>query len=417
VAADMDLEKSDIKISKDNTSKDSMVKGSMSLDTISSYGEHLKIMTPGPVQVAENVRKARSLVTTNPDLDENFYDFYKETCSLIAREIHTENDVYILGGEGILGLEAACASLTEPGDRVLVIDNGIFGKGFADFVSIYGGEPVLYTTDYHRPASAAALKEFLEHGSNFKYCTIVHSDTPSGVLNPVDKICPLLKSYGILTVVDSVTGMFADELDVDKSMIDIVCGGSQKALSAPPGLAFVAVSPGAMEAMEQRKTPIRSFYANLLAFKTYYEDKWFPYTMPASCIYGLRAAVDNITADKFHLYRHKSIAYAVRKAIVAAGLKLYLEDGYASSVTVFNVPDGLTDSQILDKMRNEYHIMIAGCFDILAGKVLRIGHMGNNANIEDVAATLDALGKVLDSLGFKCRADMKKVFLDSIEKM
>lgn len=376
----------------------------------------LKIMTPGPVQVAGNVRLARSFITTNPDLDEGFYDFYKETCDLLAKELHTQNNVYILGGEGILGLEAACASLTEPGDRVLVIDNGIFGKGFADFVSIYGGEPVLYTTDYHRPVDVTALKEFLEKDSDFKYATVVHSDTPSGVLNPVEKICPLLKSYGILTVADSVTGMFADELYVDDSMIDIVCGGSQKALSAPPGLTFVAVSSAAMDVMEHRKTRIASFYANLLAFKTYYEDKWFPYTMPVSCIYGLRTALDNVIADTNHLYRHKQIAYAVRKALETAGLVLYLKDGYASSVTVFNVPDGLKDSQILKNMRSKYNVMIAGCFDILAGKVIRIGHMGNNANIEDVSYTLDALGKVLDELGFKCRADMKQVFLQNLEK-
>ena len=100
-----------------------------------------KIMTPGPTQVAENVRLARSRECTNPDLDENFVEFYKETCEEISRLLHTDNETLILGGEGILGLEAACASMTEPGDRVLVLDNGIYGKGFADFVSMYGGCP------------------------------------------------------------------------------------------------------------------------------------------------------------------------------------------------------------------------------------------------------------------------------------
>lgn len=378
---------------------------------------YVKIMTPGPTQVAENVRAARSIITTNPDLDEKFYDFYKETCELFAKELHTNNNVYIMGGEGILGLEAACASLTEPGDRVLVIDNGIFGKGFADFVTMYGGEPVLYTSDYHRPVDEAALKGFLEQDSDFKYATLVHSDTPSGVLNPVEKLCPLIKSYGILTVVDSVTGMFADELDVDESMIDIVCGGSQKALSAPSGLTMVAVSDDAVKAMEEREVPIRSFYANILTFKSYYEDKWFPYTMPISDIYGLRAALNNIIADKNHLFRHKHIACGVRKAVSEAGLKLYLEDGYASSVTVVNVPEGFSDKMILDKMRKEYGIMIAGCFDVLAGKVIRIGHMGNNANIEDVADTLEAFGKVLSELGYECKSDMKETFISYLKSV
>ena len=102
-----------------------------------------KIMTPGPTQVRENIRLARAQECTNPDLDESFAEFYRETCRQISRLLHTENETLILGGEGILGLEAACASLTEPGDRVLVLDNGIFGKGFADFVSMYGGEPVM----------------------------------------------------------------------------------------------------------------------------------------------------------------------------------------------------------------------------------------------------------------------------------
>ena len=373
--------------------------------------QSLKIMTPGPTQVASNVYRARSYVTTNPDLDPRFYDFYKETCELCASLLDTENTVYILGGEGILGLEAACASLTEPGDRVLVIDNGIFGKGFADFVRLYEGEPVLFTTDYHNPVSVDALRNYLEQDHDFKYATLVHSDTPSGVLNPVEVLCPLLKSYGILTVVDSVTGMFADELHVDQAQIDIVCGGSQKALSAPPGLTMVAISPDAFAVMHSRKRPIRSFYANLLIFEDYYEKQWFPYTMPISDIYGLRAALENVGADPEQIQRHVSLAKAVRETLQDAGLTLYLKSGFASSVTVFYVPDGLTDRQILDSMVQKYHIMIAGCFDILAGKVLRIGHMGNNANVADLADTMEALQATLEELGVVVACDMKTTFL------
>lgn len=384
---------------------------------ISSYeNKSLRIMTPGPTQVAENVRRARSLITTNPDLDLEFYEFYHDTCQLFGELIHTRNECYILGGEGILGLEAACASLTEPGDRVLVIDNGIFGRGFADFVSMYQGEPVIFTADYHRPLSVTELKEYLEKDHNFKYATLVHSDTPSGLLNPVEQLCPLLKEYGILTVVDSVTGMFADELDVEKSQIDIVCGGSQKALSAPPGLTMVAVSEDARRCMHQRKTPIRSFYANLLIFESYYQDKWFPYTMPVSDIMGLRQALENVKADKQQISRHQRIACATRKALTEAGLTLYLQDGYASSVTVFYVPEGITDTEILRKMRQEHQILIAGCFDVLAGKVIRIGHMGNNANEKDMTDTLSALGQVFTELGVDIKADMAEIFQQELDQ-
>lgn len=374
-----------------------------------------KIMTAGPTQVRENVRQARSLVTTNPDLDEAFYDFYKETCELLEKLLHSSGTAYVLGGEGILGLEAACASLTEPGDRVLVLDNGIFGKGFADFVKMYGGEPVLFTSDYRKPIDVNDLKEFLDKDSDFKYATVVHCDTPSGVINDISKICPLLAEYGILNVVDSVAGMFGEYINFDESKIDILCGGSQKVLSAPAGLTMVWVSDKAMHAMENRKTPVAAFYANLLNFKTYYEDKWFPYTMPISDITGLRAAVDNVIAEEDMVGRHAKIAAATRKAITEAGLKLYLESGYSNTVTVIEVPEGLTDQQILSTMRDKYNVMISGCFDVLAGKVIRIGHMGENANIEDMALTFDAMDKTFADLGYPLACSMKETFLEAVK--
>lgn len=371
-----------------------------------------KIMTAGPTQVRENVRMARSLETTNPDLDLEFYDFYKQTCDDLKGLLHSSGSAYILGGEGILGLEAACASLTEPGDRVLVIDNGIFGKGFADFVTLYGGQPVLYTCDYKRPVDCGKLREFLEEDSDFKYATLVHCDTPSGVLNDVKALGCLLDEFHILSVVDSVAGMFGEYLNVDESRIDILCGGSQKALSAPPGLTLLWVSDRAIEAMENRSTPIASFYANILTFKNYYKDKWFPYTMPISDIQGLAAAVDNVKADQEIFRRHEKIAAATRQAVTEAGLLLYLKSGYSNTVTVVQVPEGVTDEAILSIMRDKYQVMISGCFDILAGKVIRIGHMGENANIPDMALTLDAMDKTLQELGVPLKCRMKDRFLE-----
>lgn len=370
-----------------------------------------KIMTPGPTQVRENVRMARSLVTTNPDLDLEFYEFYKSTCELLSELLHTKNNCYIMSGEGILGLEAACASLTEPGDRVLVLDNGIFGGGFADFVKIYGGVPVLYSADYHQDFDVEALAAWLEKNHDFKYAAVVHCDTPTGVQNKIEEICPLLKKYGILSIVDAVSSMFGVDINVDACQADIVCGGSQKALSAPVGLTMVCVSDMAMRAMEQRKTPIASFYANILNFRDYYKNKWFPYTMPISDIYGLRAALENVKADQQIHQRHAKIAAAVRKAVSAAGLKLYLQKGYCATVTVVEVPQGVDSTQLLELMDKKYQIMIAGCFGTLAGKVIRLGHMGENANVTDVIAMLDALDHTFADLGFTLQASLKQVFM------
>lgn len=121
---------------------------------------------------------------------------------------------------------------------------------------------------------------------------------------------------------------------MDEGQIDIACGGSQKALSAPPGLTFVTVSDAAMKVMEERKTPIASFYANILVFKDYYKNLWFPYTMPISDIYGLRAALENVKADTERYDRHKKYGEMTRRAVQKMGLSLYLENGYSNTVTV-----------------------------------------------------------------------------------
>lgn len=372
-----------------------------------------KLMTPGPTQVPYNVRMARSLECTNPDLDVEFVEFYKETCELISSLLGTKNETLILSGEGILGLEAACASLIEPRDKVLVLDNGIYGRGFADFVSLYGGIPELYSVDELNEINVKDLEAYLQEHHDYKYATVVHCDTPSGVLNDIAKICPLLKKYKIMTIVDSVSGMFGEPVNVDDAQIDILCGGSQKAVSAPPGLTFVVISEDAKQAMKRRKTSIASFYANLMNFEGYYEKKWFPYTMPISDIYGLRAAFDNIKADVDMIKRHEVIGNGTRKALTRAGIKLHLESGYSNTVTVFDVPEGVLAEDILERMKEQFGIMLAGSFGELAGKVIRIGHMGANATMENIQQTLHGLNIVLESLGVKLK---HKLEIESIEK-
>lgn len=369
-----------------------------------------KLMTPGPTMVAENVMKARSIPFTNPDLDMDFFEDYKGICDMMQQMFATKNKALILGGEGILGLEAACASLTEKEDRVLVIENGVFGKGFADFVTMYGGEAVIFSSDLHRPIDINVLDEFLKKDSNFKYATVVHCDTPSGVLNDITSICKLLKKYGIITVVDSVAAMFGEAVNEIDGNIDILCGGSQKALSAPPGLTLLFVSDEAFSAMEKRKTAIATFYANIMLFKNYYENKVFPYTMPISDIYGLARALKNVEEDKDILKRHEKLANACRSALVDAGLGLFLEEGHSNTVTVMNIPDGTTDSAIIEGIKADYGIMIAGSFDIMAGKVIRIGHMGEGARLEILRKTLEGLEGTLKKLGIVLKASIVESF-------
>lgn len=372
------------------------------------------IMTPGPTDVRENVMLSRAEKCTNPDLDLEFYDFYKETCEKIGKLLHTKNRVRILSGEGILGLEAACASLTENNDRVLVIDNGIYGEGFKDFVNMYGGNPILFKGDRGRAIDVNELKLFLDKDSNFKYATVVHCDTPSGVLNNIEEICKLLKSKGILTVVDTVSAMIGEEVKIDEWGIDIALGGSQKAISAPPGLSIVTISDDAINAMKNRKQPVASFYCNLLIWENYYENKWFPYTMPISDIKGLATAIDNILDEGIEnvISRHSNIGNAVRKTIIDAGLELnIIESDNSNTVTVVKIPEGICCNELLKILREKYNVFIAGSFGYLENKVLRIGHMGESAKVDKVTYTLLSLEMALKEVGFKCKVDLSKTFI------
>lgn len=370
------------------------------------------VYTPGPTRVRENVRLEIAKETTNPDIDVEFCEFYKNTCKKMASILNTENDVYILSGEGILGLEAACASLTEPGDKVLVIDNGIFGRGFDDFVKMYGGEVVYFSGDYTKEIDIEELEKFLQKENDFKYATVVHCDTPTGVLNDLSKICPLLKRYNILTVVDSVAAMVGEEIRVDDWQIDIALGGSQKAISAPAGLTIVSISEDAKNSMKNRKTPIVGFYLNLTIWENYYENKWFPYTMPINEIIGLDRAIDNILEEKLEnvLARHEKIASATRKAFTEYGLKLYLESGYSNTVTAVEIPENIGALNLTKHMLEKYNTLVSTSLCDYKDKLLRIGHMGENANLEFIIYVLNVIDKSLKDLGFNGNGSLVELF-------
>jgi len=368
------------------------------------------VMTPGPTPIRENVRRAMMQPITNPDLDSDFFEFYDETVNLFRQLIKTKNAAYILNGEGILGLEAACASLIEPGDRVLCIENGIFGKGFGDFVKMYGGEAVYFSGHPQEGIDSQALEEFLIKDHAFKFATLVHCETPSAITNPIEEITPLLKEYGILTVVDAVSSVGGEVIKTDEWQIDVLLVGSQKCLSSAPGLTLISVSNQAMQVMEARQKPIIGYYNNILIWKDWKKNQWFPYTQPISCIYGLRTALENAIGEASRLERHANLAAACRKTIQAAGLKLFSKNAYSNTVTAIQQPSNLCFDTLFNYMKNEHGILIAGAFGPLKNKVIRLGHMGENANGKMLSETFGALQKGLGVQAVSVDVDMQKYF-------
>ena len=369
------------------------------------------MMSPGPTAINEEVRRALSQNIINPDLDPEFFEFYKSVTEKIQKLLKTKNQVLVLNGEGILGLEAACASLIEPGDRVLCIDNGLYGKGFGDFAKMYGGDVTYFTCDYRREVDSEALRNFLKVNEKFKIATLVHCETPSGLTNPIDRICAVLHEQGIVTVVDSVSGIGGEKVEVDNWGIDIALGGSQKCLSAPPGLCFMSISEAAWEKILNRKHPIAGFYVNLGIWKNWYSEKFFPYTQPVSDLYALDAALDIALAQgEVLLNKHSKIAGAVRKSLISAGLTLYPLEGFSNTVTAVNVPEKTTFNDIFNIMLSEHDVLIAGSYDVFQGKIFRIGHMGENCSTEKVFVTLQALNNTLLSLGIDLKAKIHVEF-------
>lgn len=356
-----------------------------------------KLVTPGPTAISKRVLDASAKPITNPDLDPQFFEYFKSVTQKLEKLYRTTGEVIVMSGEAILGLEAACASLIEHGDRVLCIDNGIFGNGFGDFAKMYGAEVVYFKGDYRNAIDTDALAAFLEKDANFKLATLVHCETPSGLTNPVEHICPLLNKHGILSVVDSVSALGGEALETDLWHMDVVIGGTQKCLSAAPGLTLIALSQKAIGYLKNRNTPYPGFYTNLSLYLDWYEQKWFAYTQPISAIYQLEAAIDVILEDSKILDKHRETAEAIRNAFVMAGFELYAQSGHANTVTAIMMPTDLDFKVFFNTLLNEHNLMIAGSLGALSGKVFRIGHMGTGCDRETLLSLLEAMDSIIQS--------------------
>lgn len=373
------------------------------------------LMTPGPTNVHESVLDAMAKNYTNPDLDADFFDFYKETAEQMNRLTGNDGETYILCGEGILGLEAACASFIEPGDRVLAIANGIFGRGFGEFSAMYGAEVVYYEADPKRGIEIEALKSFIETNGPFKLATVVHCETPSGLTNPVDLIGPLLRKNGILSIVDSVSAIGGEPMEMQQWQLDVVLCGSQKVISAPPGLTTVSLSPVALAMLEQRKTPVAGFYANLQIWKDYHEKQWFPYTQPIHMIAGLNTALSRIDKEE-SLQRHSRLSQMVRGTLIQSGFKLFAESAFANTVTTVYLPDGLDFKVLFNCLKQDHKVLIGGGFDFLENKIFRIGHMGENCTEDRLSALFLALDSAFNALGVALANPLQKSFESQINR-
>lgn len=352
------------------------------------------LMTPGPTDLPPGVQEAMQRPILNPDVQPDFRVFYRRVEEKLRALYGTADDVVVLSGEGILGLETSVASVTAPGDRVLCLANGRYGAGFARLVDLYDGVPVLHEAPWNTGFDLGAIEDRIAN-EEFTAATMVHCETPTGLINDLEPIVEMLQDAGIITIVDAVSSLGGARVPADR--IDLCIAASQKCLSAPPGLTTLTVSDRAWAKISE--TPQRARYASLQPWRSWFEDKWFPYTMPISTLYALDAALDRVLDDGVErvIERHASVAARCRERGRELGLDTYpVTDAVCSpTVTAFDLGTGAQQTQA--RLADEHNIVIATSLGEFDDRLLRIGHMGYNADPDRVDQTMDALETVIQS--------------------
>jgi aspartate aminotransferase-like enzyme len=286
-------------------------------------------------------------------------------------------------------------SILEPGDKVLCLTNGHYGDGFADFVELYDGIPVMYEVDYGTPFHLDAVKPLVSN-HDFTAATMVHCETPIGVLNDLTEILSYLQSENILTIVDAVSSLGGTPVPVES--IDLCIGASQKCFSSPPGLTTLSVSDRAWTTIES--TPQRSYYASIEPWKTHWiEDEWFPYTHLVSNLYALDESLDIILEEGLESVfdRHKTVADYCRSRGKDMGLEPFstTDELCSPTVTAFSTDtDALT---LQNHLRKHHDITLATSLVCHDSRILRVGRVAYNATMDRVQQTMDALETTITS--------------------
>lgn len=363
-------------------------------------------LAAGPVQVMDQtLRDAAKPVLYH--YDPAFIETFARTSDLAQQVFRTKYDVVIMQGEAILGLEAAAAGLLSPGDKVLNLVSGVFGKWFEDFIHKYGGETIELAVPYNDAIDPEDVRRALQANPGVKYLSVVHSETPSGTHNPVKDIGAVAREFGVLTMVDTVSGLGGELLSPEEWGMDIAIAGPQKCLGGTPGLSLISVSPAAWEALEARKPePLRGSFLSILDWKSaWLEGRRFPYTPSVSEIYSLESVLDQALAmgmERF-VQRHEQIAYACREGVKALGLELWpaREEIAAACATAIRVPEGISDDDLIGTMRHRYGVTISPGYGELKGQLFRLGHMGPaQVHPTVLAAQLAVLERSLADLGY-----------------
>ena len=364
------------------------------------------LLGAGPCTVHPRVLRAMTQPVVG-HLDPVFFQVMDEVCEMLRQVFHTGNRVTMpISATGTGAMETACVNVLERGDTAIVCRNGYFGVRLADIAQRCGAKTIMVDSPWGKPADLNALEDALNANPGTKMVGLVHAETSTGAITPLQDAIDLAHRHGALVVADAVTSLGSHDVQVDDWDIDVCYSASQKCLGAPPGLAPISFGERAMNVIDQRDTSVESFYFNLQGVAEYWNEtqRVYHHTSPITMIYAMRESLRMMMEEGIagRHDRHAKVAAGLRAGLTAMGLDLATDPDYQlNPITVVNAPEGIDEAVVRSRLLNEFDIEVSGGLGEFRGKVWRIGMMGEGARERSVLSVLSALEVILGDLGYE----------------
>ncbi len=361
------------------------------------------LLGPGPSTVDTRVLRAMSRPLIG-HLDPEFLELMDETQEMLRQIMGTANRMtFAIAGTGSAGMEASIVNLVEPGDRVVVVVCGVFGVRLAEQARRNGADVVTVEGEWGAPVDPSAVADAIAAGDT-KVVAVVHAETSTGVLQPLDEIIAAAHTQDALVVVDAVTSLGGHPVRLDDWGVDVCYSGTQKCLSCPPGLAPVSFNDRALERVKNRSTPVRSWYLDVGLLDGYWgQDRAYHHTAPISMAYALHEALSMVCEEGLEARhaRHRRHHLGLVAGLEAMGMRMQVEspEHRLWSLNAVRVPEGVDEAAVRNELLMRFGIEIGGGLGPLAGQIWRIGLMGASSTENNVLLVLAALEAAMQRQG------------------
>jgi alanine-glyoxylate transaminase/serine-glyoxylate transaminase/serine-pyruvate transaminase len=359
------------------------------------------LMGPGPSDVHPRVLAAMAQPTVG-HLDPSFSEMMEELKGLLRYVFMTKNDLTIpVSGPGSVGMEACFVNLVEPGDKVIVCQNGAFGGRMKENVERCGGEAIMVMDDWGKPVDLAKVEDAFKKGGRIKALAFVHAETSTGVVSDAAALCAMAQKNGALSIVDTVTSLGGIPVKVDEWGADAVYSGTQKCLSCQPGLAPLTFNGKAAQVVKSRNRKIQSWFMDLGLVMSYWQGsgaRVYHHTAPINPLYALHEALVMLQEEGLEAAwaRHRKAHDGLKAGLEAMGVKFFVaEKDRLPQLNLVVVPEGIDEAKVRTRLLNEYDIEIGAGLGPLAGKVWRVGLLGQSASATHVTLLMAALDRCL----------------------